>query len=148
MAELTANIHVALERNIVPKIQAGIKIAVIGAVLLIFFAPNSGLVGKIVQPRICWIISLVAIAMLGCAAFVVIYIPAFYRRLSKTLKSETPRLMRVTLRQPDNRNGNMLAELRPHESEEDAPVEAVGPLMNQIDFPSHFPAPIYGKEKE
>jgi hypothetical protein len=148
MAELTADIHVALERNIVPKIQVGIKIAVIGAVLLIFFTPNTGLVGKLVQPRICWLISLVALAMLGCAAFVVIYVPAFYRRLSKMLKSETPRLMRVTLRNPDDRNGNLLAELRPHESAEDEPAEVVVPVLNKIDVPSHFPAHIYGNEKK
>jgi hypothetical protein len=148
MAELTADIHVALERNIVPKLQVGIKIAVIGAALLIFFAPNTGIFGKTVQPRICWIITLVALGMLVCAGFVVIYMPAFYRNLSKMLKSETPRLMRVTLRQPDNRNGNMLAELRAHESAEDEPAEVVVPVLNKIDVPPHFPAHIYGNEKK
>src|SRR5258706_746167 len=140
MAELMANIHVALERKIVPKMQVGVKIAVIGATLLIFFAPKAGLLGHVVQPRICWIITIVAFIMLACAAFVVIYMPAFYRNLSKMLKSETPRLMRVTLLQPDARNGNMLAEIRSHDSEQDAPIEAVVHVLNKIDVTAHFPA--------
>ena len=146
MAELSADIHVALERNIVPKLQVGIKIAFIGAVLLIFFTPNSGLLGKVVQQRICLVISLAALGMLACAAFMIIYMPAYYRRLSKMLKSETPRLMRVTLKQPTDRNGDMLAELRPHESSEDEPAEFVVPVLNKIDVPAHFPAQIYGNE--
>lgn len=148
MAELSADIHVALERNIVPKLQVGIKVAVIGAVLLIFFTPNSGLLGKVVQYRICLVISLAALAMLGCAAFMIIYMPAYYRRLSKMLHSETPRLMRVTLKQPANRNDEMLAELRPHESNEDEPAEIVVPVLNKIDVPAHFPAHIYGNENK
>src|SRR5262245_16834235 len=79
-------VHPNLQRQIVPKTQVGVKIGVIGAALLIFFAPGQGVLHGRVLPQLCWVLSILGIVMMVCGGLVVIYLPAHYRRMSRLLK--------------------------------------------------------------
>jgi hypothetical protein len=142
MAVPNDNISIHLERKIAPKMRVGIEIAVIAAGLLIFFTPRAGLLKNAVPERISLILTLLALAMLVCAGVVVIYLPAYYRKLSKLMRDETPTLMRVTVKE-DSIRGQILAELRGHESGEDAPVQMVVRVLDKVDVPPNFPAEVY-----
>ena len=144
MPDLSNAVDLTLERKIVPKMRVGIQIAVIAAGLLIFFAPKFGLLSRVVPGRLLWILSAVGLALLAIAVVVVAYLPAYYRKISRMVREQQPRLMRVTVKD-DVMSGYALAELRPHEADETAPVEMVVRVIQKVDVPDNYPAEVYSK---
>lgn len=148
MPSLDNSVHIALERKILPKMRVGIQIAVIAAVLLIFFTPRAGVLRNQVNERISWILAAVGVTLLACAAIVVFYLPAYYRRLSRMLREESPTLMRVTLVEGGKGAADLVAELRPHESQATDPAEIEVPVLERVNVPPHFPAQVYGAQED
>ncbi len=144
MPDLSNAVDLTLERKIVPKMRVGIQIAIIAAGLLIFFAPKFGLFSHVVPGRLLWILSAVGLAMLAIAVVVVAYLPAYYRKISRIVREQQPRLMRVTVKD-DMLSGYALAELRPHEADESAPVEMVVRVLQKVEVPDNYPAEVYTK---
>jgi len=137
-------VDLTLERKIMPKIRVGIQVAVIAAGLLIFFTPRFGLLTRVVPDRIKWILTGVGLLLLIIALVIVVHMPTYYRRISRMVREQHPRLMRVTVRD-DTMSGYAVAELRPHESDEAAPVEMVVRVLQKVDIPPNHPAQVYSK---
>lgn len=144
MPEFNNAVDLTLERKIVPKIRVGTQIAVIAAGLLIFFTPKIGLLNRVVPARIGWIATSIGFALLVLALVIVIHLPAYYRNISRMVREQQPRLMRVTVKD-DLMSGYAVAELRPHEAEEDAPVEIVVRVIQKVDVPDNYPAEVFSK---
>lgn len=145
-----AQLHVGLERIIAPRLRAGVQVTALGAVLLITFLPQYGLLSKVVVPRLGWILTSVATLILAIGTAMVIVLPAYYRKLSRMMKVTNPEQMRVTLRFEPARSGDVkvLAELRPFDAEPHEPFRAVVPVMKPLDIPPHTPARVYGRPEE
>ena len=63
------------------------------------------------------------------------------------VREQQPTLMRVTVKD-DTLSGYALAELRPHEAEEDSPAQIVVKVIQKIDVPPNYPAEVYSKGKD
>lgn len=139
-------VHTNLERQIAPKTQIGVKISIIGAALLIFFLPHFGLLYSRIVPQLCWILSIIGAILLACGVMVVIYLPAYYRRLSRLRRQTEAEQMRVTLRYEKGPEGKTVAyaDLRAPEADEADPAALSVPVMDPVEVPPDTPAFVYG----